>query len=80
MADEYKDGWVNFEWLKELAEKADRMGKIDRQKSQEEMLKANADEMATAFRAYYNSFCEAGFSDDQAFDLLMTMVGRVTGN
>ena len=80
MADEYKYGWVNFEWLKELADKADRMEMIDRKKSQEEILKANAEEIATALKVYYNSFCEAGFSDDQAFELLMTIVGRVTGS
>ena len=72
MADEYKDGWVNFEWLKELADKADTMGKIDRQK--EEAKKA-----AEVFRMYFDAFVSAGFDEDQAMDLLMGLFGVVTG-
>ena len=72
MADEYKDGWVNFEWLKELADKADRMGMIDRQK--EEAKKA-----AEAFKMYYDAFVSVGFDEVQAMDLLIGLVGMVSG-
>jgi hypothetical protein len=80
MENEFENGWVNFEWLKELAEKADRMGKIEKQKSQEEIWRTSAAEAGKICKVYYDAFCEAGFTDDQAFDLMTILMGGVASS
>lgn len=67
-----ENAWVNFEWLKDLAEKVDAKGKDERQK-------AEAVELAKNFRAYYDAFILVGFTEDQAMEFLLKLVSVSTG-
>lgn len=67
-----ENAWVNFEWLKDLAEKVDAKGKDERQK-------AEVNRAAEAFKMYFDAFVSVGFDEDQAMDLLIGLVGMVSG-
>lgn len=67
-----KNARVNFEWLKDIAEIADARGREERQK-------AEAEKAAEAFKMYYDAFVSVGFDEDQAMDLLIGLVGVVSG-
>lgn len=67
-----ENAWVNFEWLKDIAEIADARGREERQK-------AEAKKAAEAFKMYYDAFVSVGFDEDQAMDLLIGLVGMVSG-
>lgn len=67
-----ENAWVNFEWLKDLADIADAKGKEERQKEE-------ANRAAEAFKMYFDAFVSVGFDEDQAMDLLIGLVGMVSG-
>lgn len=67
-----ENAWNNYEWLRDLAEKVDAKGKDERQK-------AEANRAAEAFKMYYDAFVSVGFDEDQAMDLLIGLVGMVSG-
>ena len=64
--------WINSKWLEDLAEKMDSKGREERQR--EEAKKA-----AEAFKMYFDAFVSVGFNEDQAMDLLIGLVGMVSG-
>jgi len=67
-----ENAWVNYEWLRDLAEIADAKGKDERQK-------AEAVETAKTCRTYYDAFILVGFTEDQAMELLLELFSISTG-
>lgn len=64
--------WLNSEWLKGLAKKMDSKGREERQKEE-------ANRAAEAFKMYFDAFVSVGFDEGQAMDLLIGLVGMVSG-
>lgn len=66
MPNEDRNAWIDFDWLRDIAEKVDAKGKKER-------LKNAANEAAETFKVYYDSFVSVGFTDEQAMELLMEL-------
>ena len=60
----------DYDWLKELAEKADELGKAERR----EQFKKAVKNIAEDSRLIYEAYVEAGFSDDQAFEVALAFI------
>lgn len=56
----------DFDWLQDIAEKAQKKGEAERK----ERFKNALTELAGDLRETMTAFMEAGFSEDQAFELL----------
>ena len=67
--DDYNVGF-DFDWLKELAKKADKQGKADRKRAFRESLASAAEET----KAVHDAFLAVGFSDEQAFEITMSFI------
>lgn len=62
--------YSTFDFLKDIVEAADRRGKEDREKE-------IADKGAKTIRVWYSALCDAGFSKDEAFDILLALLGSL---
>lgn len=65
MAEE--NAWINYDFIKELAEKLNDEGKKDRKDEQRQRVREGAENLKFVF----DTLVDVGFTDDQALQILL---------
>lgn len=71
MADE--NAWINYDFIKELAEKLNSEGKKDREDEQRQRVREEAENLKFVF----DTLMDVGFTDDQALQILLASTSAI---
>lgn len=71
MADE--NAWINYDFIKELAEKMNSEGKKDREDEQRQRVREEAENLKFVF----DTLMDVGFTDDQALQILLASTSAI---